>query len=99
MTINLPPDADFADLQLELDDAGGLHYLPEPLAACCRANGLDVGMTLGSDDLACMLITEWYFAHRAAEGERDIVVESILERCGGEDSDVAASQSDTEISK
>ena len=44
MPMTIPPGIDFADLQLEREnDAGGLHYLPDPLSACCRANGLDAG--------------------------------------------------------
>ena len=66
MPITIPLGAGFADLQFECDDAGGLHYLPNPLAPCCRANGLDAGMTLGYEDLAGLELTEWYPAHRTA---------------------------------
>jgi hypothetical protein len=75
-----PRGATGAEFTLELDDAGALHYLPEPLAACRRANGLDVGMTLGNEDLACMLVTEWYLAHRTSGGGPDLNVETILRR-------------------
>ena len=78
MPINLPQGYDFADLQLERDDAGGLRYLPDPLAACCEANELDVVMTLGSNNMACMLVAEWYLSHRMSGGEPDPVAESIL---------------------
>ena len=76
--IVLPPSIDFADLQLKRDDAGGLHYLPDPLAACCEANELDVGTTLGNEHLAGMLVAEWYLAHRVAGGAADPVAEAIL---------------------
>jgi hypothetical protein len=61
-------------------NAGGLHYAPEPLVAFCRANGLDVGMTLGDEDAACALICEWYLAHREAGGDKDAACEAILAR-------------------
>ena len=78
MPIVLPPGVDFSDLRLEHDDAGGLHYLPDPLAACCEANDLDVGTTLGNEDLVRMLVARWYLAHHIAGGDPDPVAETIL---------------------
>ena len=55
VTIMTPVGVEFADLRLERDDAGVLHYALDALAACCLANGLDVGMTLGDADVSCCL--------------------------------------------
>ena len=81
--IHLPADAHFSDLGLERDDAGRLHYRHEPLAACCRANGLDVDMILESELMARFLIAGWYLANIEMNGHHDPVAETILRGLNG----------------
>jgi hypothetical protein len=50
-----------------------------PLGTFCLVNGRDPAATLASGDLSCWLICEWYLAHREAGGERDEVVEQIVQ--------------------
>ncbi len=78
--MNIPPDLSFADLALELDDAGGLHFLPVPIRELCLANGIDAEATIASEDQSCALIADWYVAHVEEGGARDAAVESILDR-------------------
>lgn len=81
MAIKVPPAANFSALKLTRDAAGGLHYRPEPLSACCSANGFDIEMTLGNEVLASVVIAEWYLAYRKAGGRPDSVADEILAAC------------------
>ena len=72
----IPASPRFSDLELELDDAGGLRYRPAPLAAHAGANGLDVDVT--DEDEACALVCAWYVAHREAGGKPDATAETIV---------------------
>ena len=80
-----PPDLTCTDLALELDDAGGLHYLPDAMERLCAANGIDSTTALSVDDVACDLIARWYVQHREEGGERDQTMEAVLANlsCGG----------------
>ena len=42
MPLHFPDDIPFAALALELDGAGGLHFVSGPLIAFAEANGVDV---------------------------------------------------------
>lgn len=78
MPLTIPPDLTFADLALELDDAGGLHYAPDAMERLCAANGIQPTTALSSDDLACDLVCRWYLQHREEGGAADPACETIV---------------------
>lgn len=78
--MHIPPDLNFADLALELDDAGDLHYDWRAIERLCLANGIVPAIALSSEDVACALIAEWYLLHRQAGEARDAAAEAIIAR-------------------
>lgn len=77
----IPPDLDFAALELALDpESGDLSFNWEPLEVICAASGLDLDALLDeSEDNLSELISAWYEAQLAAGGAPDPVQEQLLQ--------------------
>ena len=78
MTLHAIRSTDFATLELELAADGGLRYLPGPLRAFCRVNGVDERHATDDEDLAMAMIAEWYVLHREAGAKANSAAETII---------------------
>ena len=78
--MNIPPNLTFSHLALELNDAGGLHYLPGAMERLCAANESSQKTALSADDVACGLICRFYVQWREEGGQKDAALEAIVEQ-------------------
>ena len=51
MPLTIPSELTFADFELELDDAGGMHYAWQAVERLCIANAIEPSTALSSDDV------------------------------------------------
>lgn len=77
IVLSVPPDMDFADLQLSRRDDGNIRFKIETVERLCLDNELEPSLVLSSEGNVCELIVRWYAAHRANGGDPDPVAEDI----------------------
>ncbi len=80
LTLILPPDLDFADLEMRHGEGGEVLLNVAPIIAICDASGLPASVFLcseGKESLA-KLILSWYTLHLARGGKRDPVQEECM---------------------
>ena len=76
--LQIPHGLTFGDLAVELAADGGLRFLPAPLQAVARINGLDADAIVADEDRSCAQLVGWYVVHREAGGDADAACESFV---------------------
>lgn len=79
VTIQIPDDLDFSELQLARRPDGSVSFAWPPIERICAASGLDKSLFDNApEDNAAGLIVQWYAAHRANGGAMDAVAEDLI---------------------
>lgn len=91
VTISIPSDLDFSDLELKREPNGYHSFRMEVIERICEASNIDFNDLIeGPEDNIAAIIAGWYHAHRQAGGDPDPVAEELTMEVLAEDAFGAA---------
>jgi hypothetical protein len=90
LTIRIPENLEFSDLNLSRDHSGDVSFDWTPIEAICTASGINpaVFRDMPEGNVAGLII-QWYSMHLQHGGKRDPVADQLLAEIALEDAQAA----------
>lgn len=90
ITVKIPDNLEFSDLNLTRDDSGAVSFDWTPIEAICTASGINTAVfrDMPEGNIAGLII-QWYSMHMQHGGERDPVADQLLAEVALEDAPAA----------
>ena len=80
LTLNIPPEISFNDLELKQESDGTLSFSLEPINQLCKANGIDIAIIINeNEDNVAGLLVAWYEIHRVNHGLLNDTAERMIQ--------------------